>query len=90
MSTKLSVPTNSEKLTFVLNDFSGGIVNNVNDAKMQDNQSPDMLNMQFRIDGLIQKRPGILFQKESPVVDGAKYEISDVIKYEYGAGEIIK
>ena len=56
MSTKLSVPTNSEKLTFVLNDFSGGIVNNVNDAKMQDNQSPDMLNMQFRIDGLIQKR----------------------------------
>ena len=89
MSTKLSVPTNSEKLTFVLNDFSGGIVNNVNDAKMQDNQSPDMLNMQFRIDGLIQKRPGILFQKESPVVDGAKYEISDVIKYEYGAGEIL-
>ena len=89
MSTKLSVPTNSEKLTFVLNDFSGGIVNNVNDTKMQDNQSPDMLNMQFRIDGLIQKRPGILFQKESPVVDGAKYEISDVIKYEYGAGEIL-
>ena len=36
MATKLSVPTTSEKLTFVINDFSGGIVNNVNDSKMND------------------------------------------------------
>lgn len=89
MATKLSVPTTSEKLTFVINDFSGGIVNNVNDSKMNDNQSPDMLNMQFRVDGLIQKRPGMIFQKKSPTYSDVTYEISDVIKYEYGAGEYV-
>ena len=89
MATKLSVPTTSEKLTFVINDFSGGIVNNVNDSKMNDNQSPDMLNMQFRVDGLIQKRPGMIFQKKSPTFSDVTYEISDVIKYEYGAGEYV-
>ena len=51
---RVSMPTQSQRLSFVINDFSGGLVNNVNDVKMKDNQSPDMLNMQFRVDGLIQ------------------------------------
>ena len=58
---RVSMPTTNTKLSFVLNDFSGGLVNNVNDAKMKDNQSPDMLNMMFRVDGLLQKRPGTVF-----------------------------
>lgn len=86
---KLSVPSTPSRLTFTLNDFSGGIVNNVNDTKMKENQSPDMLNMQFRIDGLIQKRPGMVFQKESPRIGGVTYRISDVIKYEYNAGDYV-
>lgn len=49
----------SQKLSFVLNDFSGGLVNTVADSKMLDNQSSDMLNMIFRNDGLIEKRPGV-------------------------------
>lgn len=61
MGTRLSVPTSNSRSTFVINDFSGGLVNNVNDVKMLDKQSPDMLNMQFRNDGLLQKRPGTVF-----------------------------
>ena len=72
--------TTSTKLSFVLNDFSGGLVNNVNDAKMLDSQSPDMLNMQFRLDGLLQKRPGTVFINECPVKDE---DLLDVIPYEY-------
>ena len=72
--------TTSTKLSFVLNDFSGGLVNNVNDAKMLDSQSPDMLNMQFRIDGLLQKRPGTVFINQCPVKDE---DLLDVIPYEY-------
>ena len=72
--------TSSTKLSFVLNDFSGGLVNNVNDAKMLDSQSPDMLNMQFRVDGLLQKRPGTVYINSSPVENEP---LIDVIPYEY-------
>ena len=78
---RVSMPTTNTKLSFVLNDFSGGLVNNVNDAKMRDNQSPDMLNMMFRIDGLLQKRPGTIFINETPFVD----DLIRVIPYEYEA-----
>ena len=76
---RVSMPTNNTKLSFVLNDFSGGLVNNVNDAKMNDNQSPDMLNMMFRVDGLLQKRPGTVFINETPFVG----DLIRVIAYEY-------
>ncbi len=76
---RVSMPTNNTKLSFVLNDFSGGLVNNVNDAKMKDNQSPDMLNMMFRVDGLLQKRPGTVFINETPFVG----DLIRVIAYEY-------
>lgn len=76
---RVSMPTNNTKLSFVLNDFSGGLVNNVNDAKMKDNQSPDMLNMLFRVDGLLQKRPGTVFINETPFVG----DLIRVIAYEY-------
>ena len=78
---RVSMPTTNTKLSFVLNDFSGGLVNNVNDAKMKDNQSPDMLNMMFRVDGLLQKRPGTIFINETPFVD----DLIRVIPYEYEA-----
>ena len=78
---RVSMPTTNTKLSFVLNDFSGGLVNNVNDAKMKDNQSPDMLNMMFRVDGLLQKRPGTVFVNETPFVD----DLIRVIPYEYEA-----
>lgn len=74
----------STKITFTLNDFSGGLVNNVNDVKMRDNQSPDMLNMQFRNDGLIQKRPGTVFIKDVEDISTDKNStLVRVIPYEY-------
>ena len=76
---RLSIPDTPTRLTFTLNDFSGGLVNNVNDVKMLDNQSPDMLNMQFRNDGLLQKRPGIIHFLNTK--DGDM--LVDCIPYEY-------
>ena len=76
---RVSMPTQNQRLSFVINDFSGGLVNNVNDVKMKDNQSPDMLNMQFRIDGLIQKRPGTVFLDSTPWGNNLKH----VLSYEY-------
>lgn len=74
----------STKITFTLNDFSGGLVNNVNDVKMLDKQSPDMLNMQFRNDGLLQKRPGIIFSEEVIDISIAKdNKLVRCIPYEY-------
>ena len=90
-STKLSIPTENSKITFVLNDFSGGLVNNVNDAKMLDKQSPDMLNMQFRNDGLIQKRPGIVFVENVADISTDKGStLVHVIPYEYKPNEYLK
>lgn len=80
---RLQLPPQNPRLNFVINDFSGGMVNNVNDTKMRDNQSPDMLNMQFRIDGLIQKRPGTVHVSTSPW--GRK--LIDVIPFEYEANQ---
>ena len=82
---KVSMPTTSTRLTFTLNDFSGGLVNNVNDVKMKDTQSPDMLNMQFRNDGLIQKRPGLIHVHTCS--EGS--EIYDCIPYEYEPDQYI-
>lgn len=62
MSTK--IPESKPKITFAINDFSGGFVNNINDAKMRINQSPDLLNMMFRNDGLMQKRTGLKVYKD--------------------------
>ena len=82
---RVSMPSQNKRLNFVINDFSGGLVNNINDAKMRDNQSPDMLNMQFRSDGLLQKRPGTVFLGSAPKCDGLLY----VLAYEYEANKQI-
>lgn len=82
---RLSTPETPERLTFTLNDFSGGFVNNVNDVKMSDNQSPDMLNMQFRNDGLIQKRPGIIHYLNTKDKD----MLVECIPYEYAPDQIL-
>ena len=82
---RVSMPTTSSRLNFVLNDFSGGLVNNVNDAKMKDNQSPDMLNMMFRVDGLLQKRPGTVFIQDTPFGS----DLLQAFTYEYSANKEI-
>ena len=76
---RVSIPSSNQRLTFVINDFSGGLVNNVNDVKMKDSQSPDMLNMQFRIDGLIQKRPGTVHLEST----AWGHNLLHVTSYEY-------
>ena len=83
--TKVSMPTTSTRLTFTLSDFSGGLVNNVNDVKMKDSESPDMLNMQFRNDGLIQKRPGCIHLHSCS--EGT--EIYDFIPFEVAPNEYL-
>lgn len=85
-STRLSIPSSNSRLTFTLNDFSGGLVNTVNDVKMLDNQSPDMLNMQFRNDGLIQKRPGLIHVETTIEND----TLVDCIHYEYEPEKFLK
>ena len=85
MATRLSVPSTPTRLTFTLSDFSGGLVNNVNDVKMKDSESPDMLNMQFRNDGLIQKRPGIVHVHTCS--EGTN--IHDCIPFEYAPNEFV-
>ena len=82
---RVSMPTSNTRLTFTLNDFSGGLVNTVNDAKMKDNESPDMLNMQFRNDGLLQKRPGTVWLSSTPWGQ----DLIDVIPYEYAPNQIV-
>ena len=76
---RVQMPSSNTRLNFVINDFSGGLVNNVNDVKMMDNQSPDMLNMQFRNDGLLQKRPGTIYIAS---LDGYG-DLIDYFPYEY-------
>ena len=80
------------RYSFTLNDFSGGLVNTINDVKMLDNQSPDMLNMQFRNEGLIQKRPGTVFIEDLTGKTGYEQEsiLVDVIPYEYAPDKILK
>ena len=85
MATKLKPSTTNNRLSFILNDFSGGLVNNVNDVKMKDNESPDMLNMQFRNDGLLQKRPGTIWLSSTPWGQ----DLIDVIPYEYEPNKIL-
>lgn len=84
MATYNSTRNTNTKVTFTLNDFSGGLVNSVNDVKMLDNQSPDMLNMQFRNDGLMQKRPGTVFVDDIQDISADKdSKLVRCIPYEY-------
>ena len=73
---RVSMPQTNTKLSFAISDFSGGLVNNVNDAKMENKESPDLLNMMFRNDGLLQKRPGSIFIK------GFRYDCNKVFVVE--------
>lgn len=71
----LGTGKSTEKLAFVLSEFSGGLVNNVADCKMADNESPDMLNMVFRNDGLIEKRPGVKEISSLPGIYGSNPKV---------------
>jgi hypothetical protein len=49
---------------FIVNSFSGGLINDVTHSLMKDNQSPDMLNMAFKDDGIMEKRRGFIKYEE--------------------------
>ena len=62
-SKKTSIPT-VERTEFCIRNFSGGINNVISPSRLQDNESPDMLNISFSDDGTLQKRPGLRLQDD--------------------------
>ena len=62
-SKKNNIPT-VERTEFCIRNFSGGINNVVSPSRLQDNESPDMLNITFSDDGTLQKRPGLRLQDD--------------------------
>ena len=51
--------TTPERTTFTVKDFTGGLNNVMSEARLSDNQSPDLLNVRFRKDGVLEKRNGL-------------------------------
>lgn len=51
-------------------DFSGGLNNRDFDPLLQDNESPDMCNVVLGKRGTFETRPGIIYFKNEPVVEG--------------------
>ena len=62
-SKKSNIPT-VERTEFCIRNFSGGINNVISPSRLQDNESPDMLNISFSDDGTLQKRPGLRLQDD--------------------------
>ena len=62
-SKKNNIPT-VERTEFCIRNFSGGINNVISPSRLQDNESPDMLNISFSDDGTLQKRPGLRLQDD--------------------------
>lgn len=79
MSNKLSIPTTNNRKVYTLNDFSGGLCNNVNETKLKSNTSPDLCNMSFYKDGLMQTRPGFKYLEKKPsVVVNPTFDFSEI------------
>ena len=51
--------TTPERITFTVKDFTGGLNNVMSENRLKDNQSPDLLNVRFRKDGVLEKRNGL-------------------------------
>ena len=53
-----------ERLTFRINDFTGGINNSTTETRISLNEASDMLNVRFEQDGLLKKRGGFRVDKK--------------------------
>ena len=51
--------TTPQRATFTVKDFTGGLNNVMSENRLKDNQSPDLLNVRFRKDGVLEKRNGL-------------------------------
>ena len=60
--------TTPERITFTVKDFTGGLNNVMSENRLKDNQSPDLLNVRFRKDGVLEKRSGL---KPYDIINGA-------------------
>lgn len=58
--------TTTSRSTFIFNDFSGGLNNVLTESKLTNKQSPDLLNVRFRKDGVLEKRSGLKSYKIVP------------------------
>lgn len=58
-------PPTPERMTYSFKNFTGGLNNAFSENRLGDNQSPDLLNVRFRKDGVLEKRSGL---KELPIV----------------------
>ena len=54
-----SVPASPQRITFTVKNFTGGLNNTSSPSRLNDNESPNLLNVRFRKDGLLEKRSGL-------------------------------
>ena len=45
-----------QRITFTVKNFSGGLNNTTSPARLNDNETPNLLNIRFRMDGILEKR----------------------------------
>lgn len=48
-----------KRITFAIKNFTGGLNNVMSPNRISDSQSPDLLNVRFRKDGVLEKRSGL-------------------------------
>lgn len=48
-----------QRITFTVKNFSGGLNNTTSPARLNDNETPNLLNIRFRMDGILEKRSGL-------------------------------
>ena len=51
--------TTPQRTTFTVKNFSGGLNNTTSPARLNDNETPNLLNIRFRMDGILEKRSGL-------------------------------
>ena len=51
--------TKPTRITFSIKNFTGGLNNVVSPSRISDSESPDLLNVRFRKDGVLEKRSGL-------------------------------
>ena len=51
--------TTPQRITFTVNNFTGGLNNTSSPSRLNDNESPNLMNVRFRKDGVLEKRSGL-------------------------------
>ena len=54
-----STPSSPERISFSVRNFTGGLNNTSSPSRLNDNESPNLLNVRFRKDGVLEKRSGL-------------------------------